>query len=64
MEPSKIAETVVRMFSYLQIDGAVAVDVVHAKRPLELFVRSSSRRHVNGTQKFLRITTDMVVMHF
>ena len=38
---------------YLQIDGAVAVNVVHAKRPLELFVGSSSRRHVDRAQKFL-----------
>ena len=44
------------MIAYLQIDGAVAVDVVHTERPLQFLVGGPRRRHVDGAKEFLSST--------
>jgi len=43
------------------LDGAVAVDVVHLERPLELLLRFASGRDVDGQQELLEVDAAAVV---
>lgn len=46
---------------FLDVYDSVAIDVVHAERPLELLLRSAGRGHVDGQQEFLQQTDASMV---